>query len=217
MRSVTQITTALIVVLTPILAATQTAERSRTQGIKETDRFIKAGAATTQKVAAAKNQVMSTLDAYNALISTSKNMKSDYKKLMKSSDSMNDKLTEARQKIAEMQKAGAIYFNGRAENLKGIQDAELQNQSKQRMEDSQKEFSSVLLGLAEAGDALEPFEKQLADQIVYLGSDLTPSATASLQPNAEKLNRQGAEVFTKADEAIGRADAYFQSLRAVQS
>ena len=217
MRSVTQITMALIVVLTPILAATQTAERSRTQGIKETDRFIKAGAATTQKVAAAKNQVMSTLDAYNALISTSKNMKSDYKKLMKSSDSMNDKLTEARQKIAEMQKAGAIYFNGRAENLKGIQDAELQNQSKQRMEDSQKEFSSVLLGLAEAGDALEPFEKQLADQIVYLGSDLTPSATASLQPNAEKLNRQGAEVFTKADEAIGRADAYFQSLRAVQS
>ena len=217
MRSVTQITTALIVVLTPILAATQTAERSRTQGIKETDRFIKAGAATTQKVAAAKNQVMSTLDAYNALISTSKNMKSDYKKLMKSSDSMNDKLAEARQKIGEMQKAGAIYFNGRAENLKGIQDAELQNQSKQRMEDSQKEFSSVLLGLAEAGDALEPFEKQLADQIVYLGSDLTPSATASLQPNAEKLNRQGAEVFTKADEAIGRADAYFQSLRAVQS
>ena len=217
MRSVTQITTALIVVLTPILAATQTAERGRTQGIKETDRFIKAGAATTQKVAEAKNQVKGTLDAYNALISTSKNMKSDYKKLMKSSDSMNDKLTEARQKIAEMQKAGAIYFNGRAENLKGIQDAELQNQSKQRMEDSQKEFSSVLLGLAEAGDALEPFEKQLADQIVYLGSDLTPSATASLQPNAEKLNRQGGEVFVKADEAIGRADAYFQGLRAVQS
>src|SRR5512147_2659775 len=87
-------------VLVAPLTGQQTAERSRTQGIKETDRFVKAGGGTTQSVVNAKLQIQKTLDAYNALVTQpSKDMKGDYKRLMKSSDSMNDRLTEARQKL----------------------------------------------------------------------------------------------------------------------
>ena len=218
--SITQVTKsiAVVIVLTPLLAAGQTPERSRTQGLKETDRFIKAGGTTAQKIGEGNNQVKSTLDAYNALVTQpSKNMKGDYKKLMKSTDAMNDKVAEARLKITEMQKAGETYFSGRAETIKNIQDAQLQGRAKQRLEESQKEFAGVLQGLREAGEALEPFRKQLADQVTFLGSDLTPSATASLKPEADKLNKQGAELFSRADNAISRANAYFQGLRAAES
>jgi len=205
----------MIVMLTPLLAAGQATERSRTQGLKETDRFVKAGGTMTQAVSEANNQVKSTLDAYNALVTQpSKNMKGDYKKILKASDSMNEKVTQARQKIEEMQGAGGTYFAGRATTLKEIQDPKLQLQAQQRMEASQKELGAVLQQLREADKALEPFRKQLADQISYLGSDLTPSATASLKPNADKLNHQGAEVFANADKAIARANAYFQGLKA---
>ena len=61
---------------------------------------------------------------------------------------------------------------------------------------------------------MEPFRKQLADQITYLGSDLNPSAVASLKPQAGKLNAQGAEVFGKVDQATAKANAYFQGLSA---
>ena len=67
--------------------------------------------------------------------------------------------------------------------------------------------------MREAGGALEPFRKQLADQITFLGSDLNPSATASLKPQAEKLNAQGTKVFNDADEAIARANDYFNGLK----
>jgi hypothetical protein len=90
----------------------------------------------------------------------------------------------------------------------------LQSQAKERLTANQQEFGGVLQSLREAGGALEPFRKQLADQITYLGSDLTPSAMASLKPQAEKLNAQGAEVFAKTDQALAKADRYFQSLRA---
>jgi hypothetical protein len=207
-----------VLLVAPPAASAQTSERSRTQGLKETDRFVKAGGATSQAVATAKLEVQRTLDSYNALVTKpSKNMKGDYKKLMRSMDSMNDKMAEARAKVEEMQKAGDTYFAGRAATIENIQDPQLQKTAKQRMADSQKEFAGVLRSLREANEALEPFRKELADQITFLGSDLTPSATTALKPNADKLNARGAELFARADNAITTANTYFNGLRAAQT
>jgi len=176
----------------PLIAAPQTPERSQTQGLKETDKFVKAGGDTTEALANGKLQTQKTLDAYNALVTQpSKNMKGDYKKLMKSMDSMNDRVAEAGQKVDRMQQAGDTYFTGRAETIKNIQDPQLLDRAKQRLADSQKEFGRVLQSLREGAKALEPFRKDLADQITYLGSDLTPSAMTSLKPNADhRLQRR---------------------------
>ena len=102
MSRITRINTlGLVAVLVPVLAASQAsqtsqpAERSRTQGLKETDKFVKSGAGISDKVGAAKAQASTTLDAYNALVTQpSKDMKGDYKRLMKARDSMNSKVAE---------------------------------------------------------------------------------------------------------------------------
>jgi hypothetical protein len=206
---------AIACLLTPVVAAGQTSERSPTEGLKETDRFVKAGKATTEFVTDAKDEVQKTLTAYNTLVTQpSTNMQKDYKKLVKSVDSMNKKMTDATTKLAAMQGAGDTYFQGRGDSIKNIQDPSLQTQAQQRMAQNQKEFAGVLDALREAGDALEPFRKQLADQITFLGSDLNPSATASLKPQAEKLNAEGAKVFAKSDQALAKANAYFNGLKA---
>ena len=210
--------TVIAILAMPVLMGGQTAERSRTQGLKETDRFVKAGASTSQSITNGKMQVQKTLDAYNTLVTQpSKDMKGDYKKLLKSSDAMNDKVAEARQKIEAMEKTGETYFSGRAETIKNITDPALQSQAQQRLAANQKEFAGVLQSMRDAGGALEPFRKQLADQITFLGSDLTPSAMTSLKPQADKLNAQGKEVFSKTDQALANADAYFTALRATQT
>ena len=217
-----------VVLLAPLVAAVQTPpqtqpqtppqERSRTQGLKETDRFVKAGESTTEAVSNAKAQMQKTLDAYNALVTQpTTNMKGDYKKLLKSVDSMNSRVTSARAKVDAMQAAGDTYFAGRAETIKTIQDPQLQDRAKQRLADSQKQFADVLQSLKEANDALEPFRKDLGDQIKYLGSDLTPSAMTSLKPNAEKLNARGTELFGRTDKAIAAANAYFEGLKSSES
>jgi hypothetical protein len=170
---------------------------------------------TSQSAAVAKLEVQKTLTAYNTLVTQpSQNMKGDYKKLMKSMDSMNKKVDEAKAKVGTMQGTADIYFQGRGETIKNIQDPSLQKQAQQRMQQSQKEFAGVLGSLREAGDALEQFRKQLADQITFLGSDLNPSATASLKPSADKLNADGATVFSTADQAIAKANDYFNGLKA---
>ena len=75
----------------------------------------------------------------------------------------------------------------------------------------------MLGSLRETAQALEPFRKQLADQITFLGSDLTPSAVTALKPNADKLNASGSDVFGKTDKAIADANAYLQGLKPAES
>ena len=123
----------------------------------------------------------------------------------------------ARLKIAEMQKAGDVYFNGRGETIKNITDPELQDRAEARLDDSQKQFAGVLQSLSEAGDSLQPFRKSLADHTTFLGSDLTPSAMTALKPNADKPNAQGADLVTRTDKAIAGATGYFQSLKSCSS
>ena len=200
------------------VAAAQNAERSRTQGLKETDRFVKAGESTVAAVANAKLQTQKTLDAYNALVTQpTTNMKGDYKKLMKSMDGMNARVSEAQQKIEQMRQSADVYFAGRSENLKGIQDPQLQDRAKQRLTESQEQFGTVVQSLRDAGQVLDLFRKELADHITYLGSDLTPSAMTSLKPDAEKFNARGQQLLGETDKAIAAANPYFQGLRSSQS
>ena len=93
------------VFVAPLMATTQeAAQRSQTQSLKETDRFVKAGGRMSGAVAKAEQQTRKTLYAYNALVTKpSTSMKGDYKNLMKSVDSMNERVAGAHQKVAEMQ------------------------------------------------------------------------------------------------------------------
>jgi hypothetical protein len=194
------------------------AQRSDTEGIKETENFVKAGEKTTRSILDAKTEIQNTLTAYNALVTQpSKDMKGDYKKLLKAVKDMNEKFTDGRESVANMEKLGGTYFEGRSTAIKNIQDAALRDKAQKRLDQNQADYVGVLRSFQETGQSLEPLRKDLADQITFLGSDLTPSATASLKPQAEKLNQRGSEVFAKTDRAVSTANAYFSSMRPTKS
>jgi hypothetical protein len=200
------------------VAEGQTSERSRTEGLKETDRFIKAGGSTSESVATAKLEVQKTLTAYNTLVrQPSKNMKGDYKKLLGAVDDLKEEVADARLEITNMRATGDTYFNGREATNKGIQDQQLQAAAATRLATSRKDFDTVLASMRAAGDALEAFRKDLADQITFLGSDLTPTAMTALKPAADKLNTQGDEALGKIDAANAALRAYLDGLKASQS
>jgi len=207
----------------PLMAAAptapaQNAERSRTQGIKETDRFVKAGNNAHASIANARVETKHTLDMYNKLVTQpSKNMKGDYKKLLGAVDDMKEEIADARLEITNMRASGDTYFAGRETTNKAIQDPQLQSSAANRLATSRKDFDTVLASLGTARDALEVFQKALADQITFLGSDLTPTAMTALKPAADKLNSQGDEALGKVDSANAALRAYLDGIKAPQS
>lgn len=210
--------TATTIVAWMSVVALPSAQRSETEGVKETATFVKAGADTAGAVGKAKLQLQGTLAAYNSLVTQpSKDMKSDHKKLLSAAKDTDRRVDEARMQITKMEAAGAVYFTGRAETIKSIQNAELRDQAQQRLVENQKEYDGVLVSLREAGLSLQTLRTDLDNQITYVGSDLTPSAMASLKPQAEKLNESGAQALAKTDQAIATANKYFNSMRPAKS
>ena len=132
-----------------------------------------------------------------------------YSKMSGDSTSVSNEI----KKVAEMDKEAAVYVTSRTTALGQIQDAALRDKAKSRLEQSQKGYDGVKAALHESSDALEPFAKDLSDQIQYLGQELNPSSTASLKPQAERLNARGATLFGQADTAVTTANKYFQTLR----
>jgi hypothetical protein len=216
------------VLLTALLAApalaaaqaapAQTAERSRTQGIKETDRFVKAGNNAHASIANARVEAKHTLDMYNRLVTQpSKNMKGDYKKLMGAMDDLKEEVGDVRLEITHMRENGETYFAGREATTKAIGDPQLQTAASARLAGSRKDLDTVLASLRAAGDSLEEFRKALADQVTFLGSDLTASAMTALKPAADKLNTQGDDALGKIDAANAALKGYLDGLKASQS
>jgi hypothetical protein len=179
---------------------------------------VKAGEKTSRTIGDAKSHIQNTLNAYNTLVTQpSKDMKGDYKKLLKAVKDMNDKVTDAREEVTKTQTVGSTYFSGRAASIKNIKDADLRDKAQKRLTENQTAYSGVLTSFQQAGQTLEPLRKDVADQITYLGSDLTAGGTASLKPQAEKLNQQGTDLFGKIDRALETANSYFNSLRPAKS
>lgn len=190
------------------------ATTSAQEGVKETEKFVKAGDTLSQAVAEARLRVQTTLDNYSDLLSQSATgMKDSYKKLLKNMKAMNEKTEMARTRVAEMAATGDIYFAGRAATIKKIQDPALQAQAQERLDASRQSFASVLAALGEARESFDPLRKELADHVRYLESDLSPSGTASLKPQAEQTKANAAIVFAKADDAVRGANTYFTGLR----
>ena len=188
---------------------------SAQEGVKETEQFIKAGGNTSESVAEAKRQLQTTLTNYSELLGRSdKDMKDSYEKLLKNIKDTDEKIADAREHVAKMQETGKAYFDGRAATIKQIQDPALRAQAQERLTASQRGFDGVMTSLRQIRGSFDPVRKELGDQVKYLESDLSPSGTASLKPQAEKTKAGASVVFTKADDAVRTASAYFNGLRA---
>jgi len=206
--------TATTVVAWMSFVALPSAQRSETEGIKETEAFVKAGANTSSAIGKGKMQVQNTLDAYNALVTQpSKDMKGDYKKLLNAAKDTDQRVDDARERITTMEATGGTYFAGRAATVKDIQSEELRKKAQERLDQNQSAYAAMMASLKDAGQSLQTLRTDLDSQITYLGSDLTPSAMTSLKPQAQKLNERGVQVLADADRAIATADKYFDSMR----
>src|SRR6476620_687275 len=125
----------LIALAVMSVTAATCAHAKSTEGIQETERFVKTGGATSQAVAEARLKTQKALDAYNAItIGDSKDLKGDYKKLLNAQKDMNNQVADARKKVEQMDKQAAVYLASRSTALNQIQDAALKDKAKTRLD-----------------------------------------------------------------------------------
>ena len=98
-------------------------------------------------------------------------------------------------------------------NLANISSEDLRKRSEERLNGTRERYNGILAAGDKARQVFNPFIASLKDQVVYLGHDLNPSALASLEPDADKLNKEGEVLFKKIDETVDEVSGYITSLK----
>ncbi len=187
--------------------------RAQGPGVKQTEKLADKANDTVGSIRAAKLQIKDTLVAYNLLVGNKvEDPKKTYKDLQKGIEDTDKKVAEVDKKVAAMQKEADILFADWSSNLANISSEDLRKRSEERMNDTRDRYNGILAAGDKAGAVFNPFIASLKDQVVYLGHDLNPSALASLQPDADKLNKEAEVLFKKIDETVDEASGYITSL-----
>jgi ElaB/YqjD/DUF883 family membrane-anchored ribosome-binding protein len=201
-------------IVTLALAHPAWAQVAGTSGIKGGERFAETGEDTVEALVDAETHLRTTLDAYNTLVTKpTKDAKGDYKKLLKNLDNAKKKIALVKPRLDTMNGESENYFRLWESQVAEISDGDLKARGEERIASTRKEYESILTSLRESATTLDPFLRDLADQINFLGSDLRPEALESLKGNAEKLNNTGKTLFGQTGATVTKSNAFFEPLK----
>jgi hypothetical protein len=195
-----------------ILSATVAAQSN--EGVKQTERLVKASGNTVKAIADTKLQLTKTMEVYNALMADdAKDRKKLYSSLQKEMAASDKRRAAIGDEAAKMRAEAKALFDQWAASTAAIDDPDLRKHSEERLGATKASYAEIEAVGQKAAELYGPFMKDLQDQVTFLGHDLNPSAVASLKPEAAKLNEKAETLVKSIDDTITTANQNIAALR----
>jgi chromosome segregation ATPase len=187
------------------LAIVTTVDAQSKKSAKQAESLEKAGERARAAVQDMMGGLGKLLTGYNSIIDgEAKDTQAAYKRLVNDLKKTEKSIAGAKKQLAAMNKEAEKFFKAWEQDLASISSEGLREKSASRMKAAKERYATLGDTLAQARDEFAPVVRNLNDQILYLGRDLSPEAIADLQDEAEELNRQ-------AEEAKARVTKLLQS------
>jgi predicted nucleic acid-binding Zn-ribbon protein len=197
-----------------VLALAVTAAAQSTEGVKQTERLVKASENTIKAIAETKVQLSKTLEVYNALMADgAEDRKKQYGDLQKEMDNTEKRRAKIGEEVVKMDAEADALFKQWADSAAAIENPDLRRRSEQRLRARRAGQAAIKAEGEKAQGLYERFMKDLQDQVTFLGHDLNPSAVRSLEPEAAKINKRAEALMRSIDETVAIANAKTDTLR----
>ena len=188
---------------------------AQTEGLERIKILTKRAEDTVKKIEETEKQLQGTLNIYNSIVdSTTTDAKKAYRDLVNAVERCERLAEDTRKNSALMEQEAHNHFAEWTSNLKGISNENLRKRSQDRLNEIRLQYSEILHSGRSARTEFDTFVDALRDQIVYLGYDLNPTAVASLEKDAVKINEQARALFEMIDEVVLSSKDYIQSIQA---
>jgi len=188
---------------------------AQTEGLERIKILTKRAEDTVKKIEDTEKQLQGTLNIYNSIVdSTTTDARKAYRDLVKAVERCESLVAETGKNSALMEQEAHNHFAEWTSNLGGISNENLRKRSQDRLNETRLQYSDILNSGRSARVEFDTFIDALRDQIVYLGYDLNPTAVASLEKDAFKINEQASVLFKMIDEVVLTSKEYIQSIQA---
>ena len=203
-----------VAVLAALALAMAATVGAQDEGVKQVERLVKAAGNTVKAVGDTKVQLMKTMDVYNALMADdATDRKKLYKSLQKEMENTEKRRAKIDEESAKMSAEADTLFKQWTDSAAAIENPDLRKKSDDRLAATKASYAEIGTVGQKAGDLYGPLMKALKDQVTYLGTDLNPSAVASLKPEATKINETATQLIQKIDDTMATANKNIGALR----
>ena len=197
---------AVIVALVCCLPVAVTLVAQSKKSAKQAESLEKAGDSAKAATQKSLDNLKGVLAGYNAIVGgEAKDPQSAYKKLVGDLKNTEKSIDGAKKEVAALQKEADKFFKAWESDLGSISSDSLREKSASRMELAKQRYASIGEMLEKARDELAQVVRNLNDQVLYLGRDLSPEAIADLQDEAAALNQQAADAAANVKAMLASA------------
>lgn len=185
---------ATVVAVTCVFVLVSTATAQSKKSAKQAESLEQSSKSAKKAVEDVLLSLGNLLTGYNAIIDgEAKDNQSAYKKLVGDLKGTEKKIDGAKKQLSGLEKEASKFFKAWEEDLASISSESLREKSANRMTLAQERYAAIGETLGKAREELAPVIRNLNDQVLFLGRDLSPEAIADLQDEAEALNQQAAD------------------------
>jgi hypothetical protein len=184
------------------------------EGVKQTERLVKASGNTVKAIAETKQQLQKAMEVYNGLMAEdAKDRKKLYSSLQKEMAAADKRRAAIGEQASQMKLEAKALFDQWAASAQAIDNTDLRKLSEERLAATKASYAEIETAGQKAADLYGPFMKDLQDQVTFLGHDLNASAVKSLEPEAAKLNQKADALIKSIDDTIATANQKIGALR----
>ena len=188
---------------------------AQSEGLERIKILTKRAEDTVKKIEETEKQLQGTINIYNSIVDSSNtDARKAYRDLVKAVERCESLADDTRKNSELMEQEAHNHFAEWTKNLEGISNENLRQRSQDRLNETRLQYGEILHSGRSARSEFDTFIAALRDQIVYLGYDLNPTAVASLEKDAAKINEQAGALFKMIDEVVLSSKEYIKSIQA---
>jgi ElaB/YqjD/DUF883 family membrane-anchored ribosome-binding protein len=161
----------------------------------------------------AKEQIKTTLEAFQELTGfNGGDLEKVYKKLDGELQDADGRAKNVSEKIDSIEKVGNDLFKEWGEEIAGMRNASLRNQSQTLLRQTQRRHQQHLRTMRITEEKMTPVLRAFRDQVTFLKHNLNAKAIASLKQTAAGLDKEVADLVKDLEASVNEADAYIATL-----
>lgn len=161
----------------------------------------------------AKEEFKDALEQFSAVVNfDGGNLEKKYKKLSSAFERSEEEAQEVRDRIDKIESvANALFREWRGE-LKEYTNKDLRDSSKRQYEATRDRYEVMIDTMRDAALRMNPVLDAFRDQVLFLKHNLNSRAIASIENEAQEIEKDVARLIKEMEASIAEADAFIRDV-----
>ncbi len=182
-------------------------------GVAKREILVDRVAAARADQAEAKVQIQTTYEAFQAIIGfDGGDLEDKYKTLKNEYEDAEDAAEDVTNRIDKIEHVAGSMFTDWDDEIAGMEDASLRNQSKTMRRDTETRYYEVVRVMRGAESKMKPVLKSFEDHVTFLKHHLNAQAISGLKDSALSIQGDVDSLIESMQASIDEADAFLKDM-----